>query len=125
MSRQTPIIPIFRAAPILSRGAFISLELDKCSLHKREHLLRDHRAWCARDRVKDVRELEGGKDESPSLRLAFPCLARDKLFERYRLARDALAQFGDLRHELQALGLVRFAAQLDKKGCDPIRVNCL
>jgi hypothetical protein len=125
MSRQTPIIPIFRAPPVLSRRAFESLELREGSLHKREHLLRDHRARCARDGVEDVRELQGGKDESPSLRFAFPCLARDELFERYRLARDPLAQFGDLLHEAQALGLVRFAAQLDEKGRDPIRVDSL
>ena len=75
--------------------------------------------------MQDVRELEAGEHESPALCLALPRLARDELFERYRLARDALPQLRDLRHELQALGLVRLAAQLYEEGRDPIRVHRL
>lgn len=123
--RQTPIVPKLRAASIRPRRALIPPKLPKRSLHKREHLLRDHRARRARHRMQDVRELKGGQDEPAALGLAFPRLARDELFERYRLARDALPQFRDLRHELQALGLVLFAAQLDKKRRDAIRVHRL
>ena len=72
MSRQTPIVPIFRASPVRFRRGLIPPELNKRSLHKRKHLLHDHQARRARDRVEDVRELECGEHEPASLRLAFP-----------------------------------------------------
>jgi len=116
--RQTPIVPeragalpLARPGPgILLRLSLVPPELSERSLHAREHLLRDHGTRRARDAVEDVRELEGGQDESAALGLALARLARDELFERDRLARDPLSQFRHFRHELQALGLVRFAA---------------
>jgi hypothetical protein len=49
--------------------------------------------------VENVREFEGGEDESASLGFAFARFASDEFFERYRLARDALAQFRYFLHE--------------------------
>jgi hypothetical protein len=90
---------------------------------------RDHGARRARDGVEDVRELEGGHEEAPTLRLALARLARNELFERDRLARDPLAQLRHLRHELQPfLGAVRFrvaAAWLDEKRGDAVGVDRL
>ncbi len=42
VSRQTPIIPEFRAFSVLFWRSLISLEFYECSLHERKHLLRDH-----------------------------------------------------------------------------------
>jgi hypothetical protein len=87
---------------------------------------RNHGARRARDGVEDVRELEGGQEEAPTLRLALARLARNELFERDRLARDPLTQLRHLRHELQPfLGAVRFfrvAAWLDEKRGDAVGV---
>lgn len=85
-------------------------KLGEDALHQGKHLLGDHGAGRARDCVEDVREFEGGQDESAALGLALARLARDELFERDRLARDPLAHLRHLRHELQPLGPTRFVA---------------
>ena len=123
MPRQTPIIPeLTRAARARARGV---PELCKRSLDEREHLRRDDGAGRARYGVEDVGELEGGEDEAAALGLALARFARDELLERDRLARDALPQLRHVRHQPQALGLVRFAAELDEQRRDAVGVDRL
>ena len=118
MPCQTPIVPEHAGTgslPLARPGILLWLslippKLGERSLNAQEHLLHNHAVRCARDAMEDVRELEGRQDESPTLGLALARLARNELFKRDQLACDPLSEFRHLRLELQALGLVRFAA---------------
>lgn len=129
MPRQTPIVPKLTTTRAAARRAHrargVVPELCERSLDEREHLRRDDGAGRARYGVEDVGELEGGEDEAAALGLALAGLARDELLERDRLARDALPQLRHLRHQPPALGLVRFAAELDEQRRDTVGVDRL